>query len=67
MQVEILLMVIWLLAIAIATQLLWKFLVDALFIRMTNFLNHPIKSEEDDILKTLANVEDQVIGLNDEV
>jgi hypothetical protein len=46
---------------------LWKFLVDALFIRKTNSLNHPINSEEANVLKTPTTVEDQVIGLNDEV
>jgi hypothetical protein len=64
MQVEILLMVIWLLAIA--AQLLWKFLVDALVIHMTNFMNHPINYEEVNVVKILTTVEDQVIGLNDE-
>jgi hypothetical protein len=65
MRVEILLMVIWLLVIV--AQLLWKFLVDALSIRMTNSLNHPINFEEVNVVKTLAIVEDHVIGLNDEV
>jgi hypothetical protein len=32
-----------------------------------NSLNHPINSEEANVVKTLATVEDHVIGFNDEV
>jgi hypothetical protein len=55
MRIEILLMPIWLLVIV--AQLLWKFLVDALFIHMANSLNHPINSEATNVVKTLVTVE----------